>query len=109
MATKAYFLIKVAKELNQNGYQEAVRELEAIPEVRSIETVVGECDLMVQIEAPIRVILTADKVLAKEWVRHLSILKVEPFEFGGVSNNSIARGLLEAQIASARKGQKIQD
>lgn len=105
MATKAYFLIKLAKELCQcqHDYQEAVRELEAMPEVKSIEPVVGECDLMVQVEAPIRVILTADKVLAKKWVRHLSILKVEPFEFSGVSGN-ITREFLEAHIASAKKG-----
>ena len=83
MFTKAYFLVSMAREFCQcqEDYQAAVSELEAIPEVKSVEPIVGACDLMVQIEAPIRVIFIANKILPKEWVKRLIILRVEPLHF----------------------------
>ena len=103
MATKAYFLISVAKEFcqYQDDYQEVVEDLKAIPEVKSIEPVSGPCDLLVQVEAPIRVIFVADKILAKKWVKRLHILRVQPFHFNGNSKAS-ARELLKARSALAR-------
>ena len=104
MATKAYFLISMAKEFCQcpDDYQEAMEGLKAIPEVKSIEPVSGPCDLLVQVEAPIRVIFVADKILAKKWVKRLHILKVQPFQFN-VSSKVIAQERLKAQIALARE------
>jgi len=80
MATKAYFMINVAEKFCPNGYQDVLRDLVTIPEVQSIERVDGICDLMVKVEAPIRVGFVADKILAKEWVKRLYALQVEPAE-----------------------------
>lgn len=78
MATKAYFMINIAEESCLDGYQEIIRDLEALPEVKAIEPVRGWCDLLVQVEAPIRVIIVAHKIMAKKWVKHLSYLTADP-------------------------------
>ena len=80
MATKAYFMINVAEEFCPNGYQRILRDLLSIPEVEFIERVDGICNLMVKVEAPAGVEFVADKILAKEWVKNLRALKVEPAE-----------------------------
>lgn len=82
MGTKAYFLINVDKQVAQRDdyYKKAVDELEAIPEVEFVEPVSGLYDLMVKVDVPIRAIFVADKILEKEWVRRLHVLRVEPVE-----------------------------
>jgi len=107
MSAKAYFLISVVREFCQcqDDYQEAVRELEAIPEVKSIEPIFGACDLIVKVEAPVRLISVADKILPKKWVKRLVILKVEPFRFNE-SSGVRACELLKARgpLTTERKG-----
>jgi len=88
MATRAYFMINVVEKFCQNGYRDILRDLEAIPEVQSVERVTGACDLLVKVEAPIRMIFVANKLLAKEWVKRLHVLHVEPIkpdEYQGLS------------------------
>ena len=81
MGTKAYFMINMDKTLSEDGYYvDAIRELEAIPEVESVEAVSGTYDLVAKVGAPIRVILVANKVLEKKWVKRLHILRAEPIE-----------------------------
>jgi len=99
MTTKAYFMVNVDEKFCQDGYQEAVRDLQAMPEVKSVESVSGVCDLLVQVEAPIRVILVANKIMSKEWVKRLYVLKVEPFQPEGVPKPT-APELLKAQTSS---------
>ncbi len=86
MGTKAYFMINLDKRFNVDGYYlNAVRELEAIPEVVAVKPVSGVCDLLVTVDAPIRVVLVANKIQAKKWVKGLYVLKVEPSEAKEVS------------------------
>ena len=80
MATKAYFMVSVAEKFCQNGYQDILRDLETIPEVKSVERVSGACDLLVKVDVPIRMIFVANKIMAKEWVKSLHVLKVEPIQ-----------------------------
>jgi len=84
MATKAYLMIHVKEEFNKTNQIEAiVAELRTIPEVKCIESADGACDLLVHIVAPIRAVFTANKVMVKEWVKDLRILKVEPLYIRG--------------------------
>ena len=81
MGTKAYFMINMDKTLSEDGYYaDAIRELEAIPEIESVEAVSGTYDLVAKVDAPIRVILVANKVLEKKWVKRLHVLRAEPAE-----------------------------
>jgi len=79
MVTKAYFVISVDEEFYQNRYQDVLRDLEAVPEVESIERIKGTYDLLVKVGAPIRAIFVANKILPKEWAKRLYMLKVQPF------------------------------
>ena len=79
MGTKAYFMINMEKRFSDDGYYlDAVRELEAMPEVEAVNPVSGICDLLVKVNAPIRVIFVANKIRAKKWVKSFRILDVEP-------------------------------
>ena len=78
MGTKAYFMVNMEKKFNQAGrYLDALGELEAIPEVESVEPVSGVCDFLVKVDAPIRVIFVANKIRAKKWVKSLHALRIE--------------------------------
>ena len=104
MATRAYFMINVAEEFCQNGYQGILRDLEAISEVKAVERVTGACDLLVKVEAPIRMIFVANKLMAKEWVKRLHVLHVEPIqpeEYQGLSIDELIR---LKRIVQAEKG-----
>lgn len=75
MGTKAYFMINLNPKLCENGhYIGAIKELNEMPEVKSVEALSGIYDLIVEVDAPIRVILVANKILDKEWVKRLHIL-----------------------------------
>jgi heterodisulfide reductase subunit C len=80
MNTKAYFMIKKEAITGGDGHPETIRELEAMPEVESVEPVSGEYDLVVvaAVDAPIRIALVAKEIQAKDWVKDLHILKLEP-------------------------------
>ncbi len=81
MGTKAYFMVNMEKKFSQAGhYLDALGELEAIPEVESVEPVSGVCDFLVKVDAPIRVIFVANKIRAKKWVESLHVLKIETAE-----------------------------
>jgi len=96
MGTKAYFMVNMKKRFSDDGYYlEAVRELEAIPEVEEVKPVSGACDLLVKVDAPIRVIFVANKIRAKKWVNSLRVLNVEPMSPAEVPKPA-ERELLEA-------------
>ena len=104
MATRAYFMINVAEKFCQNGYRDILRDLETIPEVQAVERVTGACDLLVKVEAPIRMIFVANKLLAKEWVKRLHVLKVEPIqleEYRGLTTDELIK--LKRLVSSGSK------
>jgi len=102
VGTKTYFMIKMAKKFNEDGYYEdAVTELEAMPEVETVTPVSGVCDLLVKVDAPIRVVLVANKILAKKWVKRLHVLKVE-FAEPSETPKLAAQELLKAQDSSPK-------
>ncbi|MBA7598983.1 hypothetical protein ES703_06010 [subsurface metagenome] len=81
MGTKAYFMIDAVDEVCREGrWVEAKRDLETIPEVEAVEAITGSCDFMVKVDAPIRAIFVANKIMAREWVKRVRILRIEPVE-----------------------------
>ena len=79
MATKAYFMINVAEEAYKTGIGDILKDLEIIAEVKDAERVSGFCDLLVKVQAP-NITPVVDRLLAKEWVKRLNVLFVEPAE-----------------------------
>jgi hypothetical protein len=108
MATKAYFMIRVAEEFSRDGYKKVMEDLRVLPEVKTIEPVRGSsCDLLVQVEAPIRVIMTAHKIMAMKWLERLNVLTVEPVEVDEHQRQS-RETLEKLKTAWARRHQPVQ-
>lgn len=101
MATKAYFLIRTAAEAMHNGHAGWIQELEAMPEVKCVEPVTGQYDLLATVEAPITAVLVAHKIMANGWVKHLHILRIEEAA-RKEPRLSLAR---QREIIHARKGE----
>ena len=82
MGISTYFIIKVDKTAGGDSHLDAVKELEVIPEVETIVPVSGEYDLIVEakVDIPISMGAVARIIEAKEWVKSLQVLKVEPAE-----------------------------
>ena len=81
---------------------------QVLNEVKAIEPVRGSsCDLLVQVEAPIRVIMTAHKIMAMKWLERLNVLTVEPVEVDEHQRQS-RETLEKLKIAWARRHQPVQ-
>lgn len=104
MATKAYFLIRLAREATENGHADWMKDLKAMPEVQYVAPVTGLYDVLAVVEAPITAVLVAHKILANGWVRHLHVLRVEepPKEEKPPLEQRLAR---QRQLMSGRKAE----
>jgi hypothetical protein len=82
MTTRAYFMINMGKDrVGKNSEAAMMRELKAIPGVKTVEPVFGLYDLLVLVEASVsEVTHSINKIMEKDWVRRLHILRAEPLE-----------------------------
>jgi len=82
MGVNAYLMIKMGRIGGGDGQGNAIRDLEAMPEIETVEPVSGEYDLVVEVavDALARVGLVAREIEAKKWVESVRVLKVEPAE-----------------------------
>ena len=73
-------MIKMVRENGGDGHKNAIKELEAIPEVETVTPVSGEYDLVgvAMVDTPKGVVRIANKIQTKEWVKSVDVLKVEP-------------------------------
>ena len=89
MGMKAYFMIGVDEKFCPNGYQDILKDLESIPDVKSVDRVKGACDLLVKVDTNLsRMMFVANKVMSSKWAKRLNVLQVEPIqpeEFKGLS------------------------
>lgn len=76
MGTRAYLLINVVDEVNQQEYVKIMRELEELSEIDFVDPVVGNWDMVIMIEAPITVEAVAKKIADLKWVKELKILRI---------------------------------
>jgi uncharacterized protein YjgD (DUF1641 family) len=95
MGMRAYLMVNVAEEVNEQGFAEILRELEGMTEVDFVDPVVGNWDIVIMIEAPITVEAVAKKIEEQPWVKELKTLKiVSYFE----RHRASKRELLEALV-----------
>lgn len=76
MGLRAYFLVDVVDEMEQQEFIEVLRELEEMPEVDFVEPVIGLHDMVVMVDAPVTVEAIASKVSSKNGVKAVEIIKV---------------------------------
>lgn len=76
MGLRAYLILNVKDDMEQEEYIEGLLELERMVEVDFVDPVVGPYDIMVMVEAPVSVDSVARKIRALNWVKDMTILRI---------------------------------
>ncbi|MBO8137660.1 MAG: hypothetical protein H0Z40_05945 [Desulfotomaculum sp.] len=76
MGLRAYLMVTVHDDVEQQGFVQILRELEEMIEVDFVDPVVGSCDIVIMIEAPVTVQEVANKIEKLPWVKTLETLKI---------------------------------
>ena len=76
MGTRAYLLVNMSDEVNQQQFVNILRELEDMIEVDFVDPVIGIWDLVIMIEAPVTVASVAKKIQDQAWVKELQTLQI---------------------------------
>ncbi|MCL6473356.1 MAG: hypothetical protein K6T91_11195 [Firmicutes bacterium] len=76
MGLRAYLLVNVADDIDQKQFIQAVRELEEITGVDFVDPVVGSCDMVVMVEAPVSIEALVNEISTKPWVRKVDTVRI---------------------------------
>ena len=76
MGLRAYLLVKVKDNIEQEEFTKAIKEVEREPGVEFVDPVIGPFDMMVMVNAPATVEAIAAKVQDNPWFEDMEILKL---------------------------------
>jgi hypothetical protein len=76
MGLRAYLLVDVNDGIDQKEFITEMRQLEEMPGIDFVDPVIGPCDLIVMVDAPITVESIARKIQEKPWVKNIEILRI---------------------------------
>jgi DNA-binding Lrp family transcriptional regulator len=76
MGLRAYLLVDVSDETEQQEFIKALRELEEMPGVDFVDPVIGPHDMVIMVDAPVTVEAVANKIRNKEWVKGVEIMRI---------------------------------
>ncbi len=76
MGTRAYLLVNLVDEVDQQQFVKILRELEDTLEVDFVDPVIGSWDIVIMIEAPVTVAAVAKKIEDKPWVKEMQTLTI---------------------------------
>jgi len=94
MGLRAYLLVDVADEMEQQEFIKALRELEEMPGVDFVDPIIGSHDMVIMVDAPVTVEAIASKIRNKEWVKGMEILRiVSMFERHRASKKELLKAL----------------
>ncbi|HUS04106.1 MAG TPA: hypothetical protein VMY79_01040 [Dehalococcoidia bacterium] len=89
MGLRAYLLVKVKDNIEQEEFIVAMREVERIPGVEFADPVIGGFDMVVMVDAPVTVEAIAAKVQDNHWFEDMKILKlINIFELSNVKGSN---------------------
>ena len=99
MGMRAYLLVNVADEMEQQEFIKALRELEEMPGVDFVDPVVGSRDMIIMLDAPVTVEATASKIRSKEWVKDMEIMRiVSMFERHRASKQELLKAMSHSGV-----------
>ena len=99
MGVRAYLLVDVADDMEQQEFITTLRELEEMPGVDFVDPVIGSRDMVITVDAPVTVEAIASKIRAKNWVKDLEILRiVSMFERHRVSKRELLKALRHSGV-----------
>ena len=94
MGLRAYLLVDVADEMEQQEFIKVLRQLEEMPGVDFVDPVIGSRDLIIMVDAPVTVEAIASKIRDKSWVKDMEILRiVSLFERHRASKKELLKAL----------------
>ena len=76
MGLRAYLLIDVSEDMEQREFIDELRQLEDMPGVDFVDPVIGPCDIVVMVDAPVTVEAIARKIQEKKWVTKIEVLRI---------------------------------
>jgi hypothetical protein len=79
MGVRAYLLVEVADDMEQQDFVSTLRQLEEMPGVDFVDPVIGSTDMVIMVDAPVTVEAIASRIRAKDWVKKLEILRIVSF------------------------------
>ena len=99
MGLRAYLLVDVADDMEQQDFVKALRELEEAPGVDFVDPVIGSRDMVIMVDAPVTVEAIASKIRANSWVKNLEILRiVSMFERHRASKKELLKALTHSGV-----------
>lgn len=99
MGVRAYLLVDVADDMEQQDFINTLRELEEMPGVDFVDPVIGSRDMVIMVDAPVTVEATASKIRAKDWVKNLEILRiVSMFERHRASKRELLKAMAHSGV-----------
>lgn len=99
MGLRAYLLVNVADDMEQQDFIEVLRQLEGMPGVDFVDPVIGSHDMVMMVDAPVTVEALASKIREKSWVKDMEILRiVSMFERHRASRKELLKALARSGV-----------
>jgi len=76
MGLRAYLLIDVNEDMEQKDFVNELRQLEDMPGVDFVDPIIGSCDIVVMVDAPVTIEAIARKIQEKKWVKKIEVLRI---------------------------------
>ena len=94
MGLRAYLLVDVDDDMEQQEFIKVLRQLEEMPGVDFVDPVIGSRDMIIMVDAPVTVEAIASKIRDKSWVKDMEILRiVSMFERHRASKRELLKAL----------------
>jgi len=101
MGVRAYLLVDVADDMEQQDFITSIRDLEETPGIDFVDPVIGHNDMVIMVDAPVTVEATASKIRGKKWVKNVEILRiVSMFERHRASKRELLKALSRSGVKS---------
>ena len=94
MGLRAYRMVNVADDVEQQEFVEMLRKLEETPGVDFVDPVIGSHDIVIMVDAPVTVEAIANRIQATEGIKNMEILRiVSMFERHRASKKELLKSL----------------
>ncbi|MDI6817535.1 MAG: hypothetical protein QME41_10185 [Actinomycetota bacterium] len=100
MGLRAYLLVDVADDMDQQQFVQAVRDLEEEHTIDFVDPVIGHCDMVIMVEAPVSVEVVAKKIKENSWVNIEMLRIVSLYERHRSSKKQLLKSLSHSGFES---------
>ena len=99
MGLRAYLLVDVVDDMEQQEFIKVLRQLEEMPGVDFVDPVIGSRDMVIMVDAPVTVEAIASKIREKSWVKDMEIMRiVSMFERHRASKKELLKALTHSSV-----------